>query len=85
MNEVDARHPPPLPHPSLIPVGKGSASFFGQRVAVCMTLVTLHVHFPMVTFSMHSQNEDFDLLTYTIIQFHANSCMYVHTCVCMLS
>ena len=23
--------------------------------------------------------------SYTIIQFHANSCMYVHTCVCMLS
>ena len=45
MNDVDARLPsPPLPPPSsTITVGKGSASFFGQRVAVYMALVTLHV------------------------------------------
>ena len=65
MNEVDARHPPPLPHPSPIPVGKGSASLFGQRDAVYVTLVTLHVHFPTATFSMHSQTKDFDLLQLT--------------------
>ena len=28
---------------SFVPVGKGSDSFFGQRVAVYVALVTLHV------------------------------------------
>ena len=40
-------------------MGKRSASFFGQRVAVYVTLVTLHVHL-----STHS-DEDFDLLQLT--------------------
>ena len=45
MNEVDARHPHVLPHPSPIPMGKGSASFFGQQDAVYVTLINLQVHF----------------------------------------
>ena len=56
MNEVDARHPP---SPSPIPMGKGSALFFGQRDVVYVTLVTLdlHVHFPTATFSTHWQTK----------------------------
>ena len=102
----DTPHTPP---PSPIPVGKGSASFFGQQDAVYVTLVTLdlHVHFPTATFSTHWQTKIYckhshkfqshiggcnpsptiqpRKHTYTTIQFHANSCMYVYTCVCTLS
>ena len=56
MNEVDARHLP-IPHSSLVPMGKVSASFFGQQDAVYVTLITLHVHFPTATFSTHSHTK----------------------------
>ena len=57
MNEVHARPPPPPPS-SPITVGKGSASFFGQRVAVYAALVTLHVKMEA------RQNSDSDQFSY---------------------
>ena len=65
---MDARHPPPPfpPHPSPILVGRGSASFSGQPVAVYVTLVTLHMHFQTATVSHNAlSDDDFDLLQLT--------------------
>ena len=66
MNEVDARPTPPLPpSTSPIPMGNGSASFFGQRIAVYHDASHSTCAFSDTDFFNAFTDEDFDLLQLT--------------------